>query len=193
MLKRTLTILPVALATILGCGQSGGEAPGPSGSGAAGTRGAPTTTGAAAPGGKLVHVQQSKDECTFDFDAPEALKETATDGMSFTLKGAAFSFQGFAGSSLYGLDQLAGLSTMGSKDAPVVKETANGVNLVVTRNQTPAEPMFGVMGHGEEASHAGRDSPLGCSYLCSGPKDREADVLALCRSVRIKYDSAKAK
>lgn len=193
MWNTRISLLAAALAAgLCGCGNGSGEAPAQSGTGAAAT-GATAGAKSGAGGGKLVHVKQSKDECTFEFDAPEEMKESAKDEMSFTLKSASFSFQGYAGSSLYGLDQLAGLSAMSSKEPPVVKETANGVNLVVTRNATPSEPIFGVMGHGEEASYKGREAPLGCSFLCGGTKEREADAIALCKSVRITYDASKAK
>lgn len=179
----------VLVAGLLGCGNSD-QAPS-SGAAATGTGAAGTKATSAAPGGgKLVHVKQSKDECTFELDAPEELKESAKDGMSFTLKSASFSFQGFSGASLYGLDQLTGLAMMGSKDAPLVKESASGVNLVVKRVPTPSEPVFGVMGQGEEAASPKRS--LGCSFLCGGTKEREADAIALCKSVRITYDASKA-
>lgn len=192
-ITRTAMLAATLLGTLSACGgggsgEAGSGAPAGSGASAAGAKPGATT---AAGGGKLIHVKQSKDECTFELDAPEALKESAQDGMSVTLKGTSFSFQGFAGASLYGLDQLTGLATMGKSEPPVVKESANGVNLVVTRNATPSDPVYAVMGQGEEASYKGRPSPLGCSFLCSGAKDKEAEVLAMCRSVRIAYDASK--
>lgn len=183
---------------VAGCGGEGGasgSAPAGSGAPAAGVSGSPAAGVSGAPakaagGGKLVHHKQTKDECTFEFDAPEELKPTEKDGMSFTLASASYSFAGFAGASLYGLDQLAGLTTMGTKDTVLVKETANKLNLVVTRSEKPpSDPIKFIGGHGEEAEHEGRQ--LGCSYLCWGTKEREAETVAMCRSVKITYTEEK--
>ncbi|MFO0592745.1 MAG: hypothetical protein U0441_34700 [Polyangiaceae bacterium] len=177
-------------AALMGCGNgSSGSAPVGSGAPAAGNSGAPQ---AAAANGKTVHQKLTKDECTFEFDAPEALKPGKEDGMSIDANGASFEMMVYAGASLYGLDQLAGLTLMGTKDTVLVKETANNINLVVTRSEKPpSDPNKFIGGHGEEANPG--DRQLGCSYLCWGPKEKEAETVAMCKSVRIQYKKAAEK
>lgn len=183
-----MTMSRVALAIVfgtafLGCG-NGGSGSSPAGSGA---------PPAAAGGGKLVHHKVTRDECTFEFDAPEQLKPAEKeDGLSTMVHTASFEFAGFSGASMYGLEQLAGLSLMGTKDTVLVKETANNVNLVVTRSEKPpSEPNKFIGGHGEEAETGNRQ--LGCSYLCWGTKEKEAETVAMCKSVRIQYKAPPAK
>lgn len=109
--------------------------------------------------------------------------------MSTSFKGASVWFTGYAGTSNYGLDQLAGLATMGSKEPPAYKGTANGVNLVITANPKASPESF-FLGQGEEEKLDG-GRRVGCSFSCGGTKEREAEVLALCKSVRISVDATK--
>lgn len=173
----------------LGCGNgNSGSAPAGSGAPAAGGSGAPQ----AAAGGKLVHHKLTKNECTFEFDASEQLKPAEKDdGLSVTVQSATFEFAGFSGASLYGLDQLSGLALMGSKDDTVlVKETANNLDLIVTRSaKPPSNPVKFISGMGEEANV--KDRQLGCSYLCSGTKEKEAETVAMCKSVKITFTPEK--
>ena len=187
--KAALTILFGA--ALMGCGNSGsGSAPAGSGAPAAGVSGAPQ---AAAGGGKLVHQKVTKEECTFEFDAPEQLTSSGKDdGMSVAVHSASFEFMGYHGSSVYGLDQLTGLTVMGTKDTVLVKETANAMNLVVTRSEKPpSDPIHFITGHGEEADIGERS--LGCSFLCWGTKEKEAETVAMCKSVRITFKEAPKK
>ena len=62
--------------------------------------------------------------------------------------------------------------------------------MVIGRNPNASEPTHGVSGNGEE-DIKGRST--GCSFSCGGVKDREADVIAMCKSVRITYDASKVK
>lgn len=189
-IARITPVISLVLFCAVGCGKS--DKPG-SGSSETTSTASAGANAAAAPGAnrKLVHIKQSKGPCTFEFDAPESLKETKRDGMSFTLESSAFSFDGFEGSSLYGMDQLAGLAAIGGKSEVISKGTANGINLVITRFPTPSNPVVAVTGHGEEANV--KDRQLGCSFLCNGIKEREADVIAMSKSVRISYDASKAE
>ncbi|TKC97248.1 hypothetical protein [Polyangium fumosum] len=143
---------------------------------------------AAPAAGKLVHVTFTKNECTFDFDTPEALKEKTSDAVSVTYEGASFGLQGFSGAALYKLEGLVGQLALWHKKTPTYQGTEGGVNLVIAPRDTPMSPLHAIGGHGEEAA----DRSMGCSFLCNGTKEREADVIAMCKSVRIKYDASKA-
>ncbi|MBK8254906.1 MAG: hypothetical protein IPK82_19880 [Polyangiaceae bacterium] len=186
--KWILFVFGAASFSLAGCGNK--EADGAGSPPSSANPGATGTGAVAASSGKTVHLKHVQDECTFDVDAPEALKESQKDGMSTTYKGTNFWFQGFAGSAHYGLEQLTGLATMGSKEPPVYKGTANGVNLVITR-APQADANSKVLGQGEDSDK--HESGLGCSYLCGGPAEREADVIAMCKSVKIQYDKSKVK
>lgn len=171
---------------LMGCGNSGSSsAPAGSGAPAAGNSGAPQA--AAAGGGKLVHQKVTKGACTFEFDAPEQLTPTGKDdGMSVAVRSASFEFMGYHNSAVYGLEQLKALTLMGKKDTVIVAEAAADKTLVVTRSVDPSsDPVRFISGHGEEPHLVERD--LGCSYLCWGTKEKEADAVAMCKSVRIQY------
>lgn len=183
-------LIPLALVLMLsasGCGNGGAA------SGQASSSGQPAASGApaAAPGGgKTTRFKHVQDECTFELDVPEALKQTDKDGMSTTYKGPTVWFQGFAGTANYGLKGLVGLTTMGGSPPPTYQGTANGVNLVIG-SSPKAPPENAVMGHGEEESIGSRS--VGCSFLCGGTKAREAELIAMCKSVRITVDTSKLK
>lgn len=187
---QTLGPVLALLTAVVGCGNSDhdaapGAASGSPSAAAAGASGAP-----AAAGGKTVHIKRSFEECTFELDAPEELKDKEKDGISFTIAGPSFAFRGNAGQTMYGLDGLAGLMRMGDTEPPLFKGTANGVHLVIGRNPNASDPINGVSGNGEEAEH--KERQLGCSFMCSGVKTREAELIAMCKSVRITYDKSKA-
>jgi hypothetical protein len=144
---------------------------------------APTVT-------KLVHNKVTMDECTFDFDAPEALQKTKSDGTSITYAGKLTGFQGFVGASLDDFDGIAATK----KPADTLYFNKDGdPQLSVARVSTATDPLFGVMGNGNEKRPENRKSGLGCSFLCSGTKAAEGDVVAMCRSVKITYDEKKVK
>lgn len=144
---------------------------------------APTVT-------RLVHSKITKDECSFDFDGPEVLAKTASDGVSVTYAGKLVSFQGFAGASLDDFDLIA------SSDKPedtLYYDKEGDPQLVIARVATPSTPLNEVMGSGNEKKPEDRKSGLGCSFMCTGTKAAEGDVVAMCRSVKINYDAEKAK
>ncbi len=168
----------------------GGKPDGAAGSATAGASAkAPAgSASAAAKDAKLKHVQA---ECTFELDPPEELKQGDADGMSTTFKGKTVWFTGFAGSAIYGLESLTKMLTVKDAPPPFHAATANGINLVIGAKPS-APPENAVMGHGEEEKLTG-DRATGCSFLCGGTKEREAEVVAMCKSVRIKVDMSKVK
>ncbi|MDI3292007.1 hypothetical protein [Polyangium sp. 15x6] len=176
--------LCVAVLVVCGCNKSedAKQAGGSSTSSAS-----PAAAPAQAKSGSLVHTTFTKDECTFDFDAPEALKEKSSDGLSVSYESASFKFDGFAGSALYRLEGLVGQHKLYNKNPPVYQGTDGGVHVVVARIDTSSSPLSGIQGRGEEAA----TRSTGCSFICSGVKEREADVIAMCKSARLKYDESK--
>lgn len=155
----------------------------PAGSGAAAASGAPAAPGAAKGSGKTVHIQRTQDDCTFDFDAPEEMKEKTKDGMSFTLESASFSFVGFDGTTLHSKPEHA--LDLDKNFKEVYRGTENGVQLTVViplKYERPVD-VNDVSGMGGEPYSNERS--LGCTFLCGGVRDRQADAIAMCKSVRI--------
>jgi len=151
-------------------------------------------SGAIAPESKgpLVKAKISKDECTFEFSAPEELKQTDSDGVSVTYKSASFTFTGFAGSDLKSPTTfLPYVKSLGGED-PIASGREDGVQWAVTLSKTPAEPFYGAYGSGgEEYGRRQSSSSLGCSFACTGTKERQGDVIAMCKSVKISVDESK--
>jgi hypothetical protein len=190
-------LLLFAACAVAGCKKKADAASAPSASAAAprapvgkgdpkralATPAAPTVT-------RLVHTKITKDECTFDLDAPEVLAKTGSDGVSVSYAGKLVSFQGFAGASLDDFDLAA------SSDKPedtLYYDKAGDPQLVVARIPTASEPLNAVMGSGNEKKPEDRKSGLGCSFICTGTKAAEGDAVAMCRSVKITYDAKKAE
>jgi hypothetical protein len=165
-----------------GCDNSPGAKPGAS---------AATTDPAPAAG--LVAAKRSMEECTFELLAPEALQEKTTDAVSFTLEGSSFMFQGFVGQSLrseptHPLDDM----LKGGQFVEVYRGKQGTQLLTVLKAGDKApkgDPKSVVTGYGSEPYQSG--VALGCSFLCGGPASREADVVAMCKSVKITVDQAK--
>lgn len=152
----------------------------PAGSGAAAASGAPAATKFS---GKTVHVKRTQGECTFDFDSPEEMKEKTKDGMSFTLESASFSFVGFDGTTLHSKPEHA--LDLDKSFKEVYRGTENGVQLTVVipvKYERPVD-VNDVSGMGGEPYSNERS--LGCTFLCGGARDRQADAIAMCKSVRI--------
>lgn len=153
---------------------------------------APTSTAApaaaAAPAAvwaKTVHIKRTQGECTFELDAPEELKESAKDGMSFTLESASLSFQGFDGTDLHSKPEHA-LDMFHGQYRDVYRGAENGVQLAIVTAIDVAKDKSGkhsISGMGGEPYSSQRN--LGCTFICDGARQREADVLKLCKSVRI--------
>jgi hypothetical protein len=167
---------------------SGAAAPGASGAAASG---AAASGGSKGAGGKTVHVTRTMGECIFDFDAPEEMKEKTKDGMSVTLTSPSFEFVGFDGTTLHSKPEHA-LDSFKSDYKEVYRGTENGVQVAIlasVKNDKPATDNHVVAGMGGEPYSSERS--LGCTFLCSGVKDREADVIAMCKSIRIKVTPEK--
>jgi hypothetical protein len=102
------------------------------------------------------------------------------------LASSSFEFTGQADMGLLGLE-LMELQHTGA--GPILhKGTENGVSLMITRDPKSSDTTA-IVGKGEEAA-TGRKR--GCFFLCSGVKEREADVVKMCKSVRIKRGGSKA-
>lgn len=142
--------------------------------------------------GPLVKAKVSKDECTFEFSAPEELKQTGSDGVSVTYKSGSFSFTGYAGSDLKSATSFIPYVKMISGDDPIASGSDDGVQWAVALTKTPAEPVFGAYGSGGEIyGRRQSSSSLGCSFACTGTKERQGDVIAMCKSVKISVDESK--
>jgi hypothetical protein len=174
-------ILAVLVVGLAACGDKGTT------SDAASTASATATSSAAAKSDKkkTVKIKRTQDECTFEFEAPEELKETAKDGVSFTLEGSSFAFIGYVGQSLksepsHPLD-------MFKDDYEVLHTgTEKGVGLKIVKAKKPnpgAKPTTAISGWGSELYRSGYS--LGCGFSCEGVAEREADVIAMCKSVKM--------
>lgn len=171
-----------------GAPASGAPASGAAGSGTAASGAAKP---AAAGGGKLFHVTRTQGECTFDFDAPEEMKESTKDGMSFTLTSTSFEFVGFDGTTLHSKPEHA-LDSLKDQFKEVYRGTENGIQVTVVttvKEDKPATDKHVVSGMGGEPYSNERS--LGCTFICDGIRAREADVIAMCKSVRIKVTPEK--
>ncbi len=68
----------------------------------------------------------------------------------------------------------------------------DGVQWAVTLSKTPSEPFFGAYGSGgEEYGRRKSSSSLGCAFACTGTKEHQGDVIAMCKSVKISVDESK--
>jgi hypothetical protein len=151
-----------------------------------------TPTSAVAPGAKTHHIKHSQGECTFDFDAPEEMKESKKDGVSFTLESASFDFIGFEGSTLH-LKPEHGLDASHGQYRDVYRGTENGVQVAILA-PIDEKKNYGnrtVSGMGGEPYR--NDRSLGCTFLCEGVRAREGDVVKMCKSVRITVKPATKK
>ena len=166
---------------------SGAASSGAAASGAAQASGTPASAGARpAAGGKTFHIQRTQGDCTFDLDAPEELKESEKDGMSFTLESESFAFTGYDGTTLHSKPAHA-LDMFEGQYKDIYRGTENGVHLAIVtsvKGDKPATDKHAISGMGGEPYASGRS--LGCTFSCDGVKAREADVVAMCKSVRIK-------
>ncbi|NUP08193.1 MAG: hypothetical protein HOW73_19260 [Polyangiaceae bacterium] len=157
--------------------------------------GSSTTAGSSTPAnGKLVHVKRAQDECTFDFDVPEEMKEAAKDGMSFTLESESFSFVGFAGTTL-NREPKHVFDMMQDKDnyKDLYRGTDTGTVLAIMTHKEPppadAKDKHAISGMGTEPYAEGRST--GCTFNCTGVASRQAEAVALCKSVKITVDKSK--
>jgi hypothetical protein len=146
------------------------------------------TSGSAKPTAKkTVTIKRTQDECTFELEAPEDLKETAKDDMGFTLSSDSFQFVGFAGQALYPEPKhvLDMFQDKGEHEVLYAgKDT--GVPLKILKAKTlssGASPSSQISGMGGEL-YTG-DRPTGCSFNCSGTAARQAEAVAMCKSVKI--------
>lgn len=146
---------------------------------------AAATGSAKAAAKKTVTIKRTQDECTFELEAPEELKETAKDGVSFTLGSSSFEFIGYVGQSLksepsHPLD-------MFKDDYQVLHSgTEKGIGLKIVKSKKPnpgATPTSAISGWGSELYRSGHS--LGCGFSCNGVAEREADVIAMCKSVKV--------
>jgi len=187
-----IRFVSVCLSTVvaLGCAEKKDAAPTPTGQAAAAK---PTAAAAGAESkGPLVKAKVSKDECTFEFAAPEELKQTTSDGVSVTYESASFSFTGFAGADLKSESTfLPYIKSIGG-DEPIDSGRVDGVQWAITVSKTPAKPIYAVYGSGGEV-YGRRESSksLGCAFSCTGTKEHQADVIAMCKSVKISVDESK--
>ncbi len=181
-MNHSILALGLSLLALSACSKD--AATGAAGSASA-TAGASASAAAKSGDKKTVTIKQSYDECTFEFEAPEELKETARDGMSFTLGSSSFEFIGYVGQSLrsepsHPLD-------MFKDDYEVLhKGTEKGVGLKIVKAKKPnpgATPTSAIGGWGAELYRSGHS--LGCGFSCNGVAEREADVIAMCKSVKL--------
>jgi hypothetical protein len=147
---------------------------------------ASASASAAPAAGKLVHATIVKGECTFDFDAPEALKKADEDGVSVRYDGASFSFTGYRGAALDDFDNIAAMSK--PEDRAFYDKDANP-RLVVAREPKASKPIDAISGFGGE--HLKDSTRDGCTFACSGAKEKEKDVVAMCKSVKIRFAEGK--
>ena len=152
---------------------------------------APLPAPAAAVWAKTIHIKRTQDECTFDLDVPEVLNESAKDGASFTLTSASFQFVGFAGQDLHSTPTNA-LDMFHGEYRDVYRGTENGVQLAIVTKIDVAKNTSGnhsISGMGGEPYSSERRS--GCTFICDGGREHEADVVKICKSVRISVKAAK--
>ncbi len=131
------------------------------------------------------HIKRSQGECTFELDAPEALKETQKDGLSFTLSNDDFAFSGFEGQTLEPTPSSTFDMYKGEYE-DVYRGTSAGLNLAIVKQKKDdgkGNKNAQISGSGGEVYKDGRN--LGCTFLCSGARSKEAAVVAMCKSVRI--------
>ena len=192
---RPALILFAALA-LAACNPSSGDAPSAASSASPAARS--TEAGGAKPspaasGAKTSHIKRTQGECTFELDAPEELKETSKDGMSFTLESASFAFTGYDGTTLHSKPEHT-LDMFKGDYKDVYRGTENGIQVAVVtavKDTKPATDKHVIAGAGGEPYKSGRSE--GCTFSCSGVKAREGDVVNLCKSVRITVNPAPEK
>ena len=193
--ERSALILLAALA-VTGCKPSSGDAPsaGSSASPAArSTEAGGAKPSSAAPGGKTTHIKRTQGECTFELDAPEEMKESAKDDMSFTLESASFEFIGYEGTQLHSNPKHA-LDMFKGEYKDAYRGTENGVQVAVVtavKDKKDAADKHVISGMGGEPFRSGHNE--GCTFSCSGVQARESDVVKLCKSVRISVNPAPQK
>jgi hypothetical protein len=191
---RSIVVCLVSLVA-LGCNDKKDESPAAAPGGSAAAVEPKNKSAAIAPESKgpLVKAKISKDECIFEFSAPEELKQTDSDGVSVTYKSGSFTFTGFAGSDLKSPDTfIPYVKMLGAGEDPIASGREDGVQWAVTLSKTPAEPFYGAYGSGgEEYGRRKSSSSLGCSFACTGTKERQGDVIAMCKSVKISVDESK--
>lgn len=182
----------MTVTSLVACSGDKDAASGAAASGAAsGTAASGAAKPASAAGGKLFHVTRTQGECTFDFDAPEEMKESTKDGMSFTLTSASFEFVGFDGTTLHSKPEHA-LDSLKDQYKDVYRGTENGIQVAVmtaVKDDKNVDARHVVSGMGGEPYSNERS--LGCTFICDGTRAREADVIAMCKSVRIKFTPEK--
>lgn len=161
------------------------------GSAAPGASGAPASSGAAqapaAAGGKTIHQKLVQGECTFEFDAPEQLKQTAKDGVSTTLSSDNYEFVGFEGAQLHSQNEHP-LDSMKDRFKEVYRngpKGENGVQVAVLIDTKPSDPPGNHDISGAGGEPYSNDRNLGCRFSCDGIRTKQAEVIAFCKSVKI--------
>jgi hypothetical protein len=139
---------------------------------------------------RLVHMKIVKDECTFDFDAPETLRKGLNEGTMVAYEGKLVRLQAFSGSSLGGIELGASLH---KPEDTLLYDAQSDPQLHVVRIPTADKPLDRVMGAGNENPKVLRQTGLGCAFIIRGLKEAEGDILAMTRSMKMTYDEKKTK